>query len=82
MTTAVMETPAIPARQIRHDMDRGILINMGADLKEEALLEEYFEYRNSFGGRPGPLDGGVLHMLVVHQNRRKAKAASKTAKEK
>jgi hypothetical protein len=75
LSNAVLDAPAAAEKRIvRHLMDRGDLIQMGADLNDQTLIDEYFEYRETFG-RPGVLDHATLHRLVVEQNRRKAKAA-------
>jgi hypothetical protein len=76
LSTAVAEAPAVTSRLIRHEMDRGLLVAMKADVNEQALIDEYFEYRDTYG-RPGLLNAATIHMLVVHQNRRKAKSAKK-----
>ena len=74
MSNAVLDVPVVEKRIVRHLMDRGDLVQMGADLTDQILVDEYFEYRETFG-RPGVLDHATLHRLVVEQKRRKAKAA-------
>ena len=73
MSTAVIEAPAVEARAIRDNLDRGFLTLLGADLSETALIDEYYEYRSIFVGK-GAMERANLYTLVVHQNRRKAKA--------
>lgn len=73
--TAVKEEPVVAEPlKIRHLMDKGVLQHMGADLNEPELIEEYYEYRNTFG-KPGIMDNATLHRLVVEQKRRQAKKA-------
>ena len=75
MSTAVQDAPKkVESRSVRHLMDRGALVQLGADLNDQVMVDEYFEYRETFG-RPGILDHATLHRLVVEQNRRQAKAA-------
>ena len=72
MSSAVIEKPETEEpklRQITHSQDRGILVGHGADVLERRLVDEYFEYRDSFGA-PGPLDRATLHRLAVEQKRR------------
>lgn len=77
MSTAVAETPATTEpRAIRHVQDRGILVGFGADVNDTAMIDEYFEYRDSFG-RPGPLDMATLHRLAVESRRRATKKKGK-----
>ncbi len=76
MSTAVQEAPVVAEKPIiRHVMDKGILMQLGADVSDQVLIDEYFEYRSTFGGLPGALDRATLHRLVVEQKRRQAKAA-------
>ena len=72
MSAAVAEEPVV--RLVSHPQDREGLLYYGADLKEPELVEEYFEYRDCTP-KPGRLELATLHMLVVHQRRRKAKKA-------
>ncbi len=72
---AVEEVPAVvEPLKIRHPMDKGVLVNMGADINEPALIEEYFEYRNLFK-KPGIMPEATLIHLVVEQKRRATKKA-------
>jgi hypothetical protein len=74
LSTAVQEAPVAEEKPfIRHEGDKGILKLMGADVTDSVLIDEYFEYRSTFGGQPGPLDRATLHRFAVEQNRRKAK---------
>ena len=80
MSTAVLEPPATAKRLIKHGEDRGYLILNGADVNEDALIDEYFEYRQLSSQGPGPMEIATLRMLVVHQKRRQAKAVAKKDK--
>ena len=75
MSSAVAEKPEAPEakeRAIAHPMDRAQLTGFGADVTDKRLIEEYFEYRDSFSV-PGPMDRATLHRLAVEQKRRAKK---------
>lgn len=77
MSNAVAEPEAKPARLITKMEDRGLLMLYGADLSEQALIDEYFEFRSLPNQGNGGLEPAILKTLAVSQNRRKAKASKK-----
>lgn len=77
MSTAVLDKPAEKSavvaaepRQIRHAEDRGVLVLFGADVTEQGLIDDYYEYRDYNAGQPGKLDRATLHGLAVEQRKR------------
>jgi hypothetical protein len=78
------ETPAEEPRRITHPEDSRALKNYGAKIEEEAIIAEYFEYRETFGlgwgEAPGAMPLGTLLELAVRQKRRLAKAAKAATK--
>jgi hypothetical protein len=70
----IEEPVAVEPRRIGHNQDRPVLQGFGADVTELALIEEYFEYRDTYN-KPGMLPGDTLLRLAVEQKRRLARKA-------
>jgi hypothetical protein len=83
LSTTLTEQPKAEAttpepRKIRHPQDIAVLRGFGATVDDPALIDEYFEYRETFGlgygTRPGGMPEATLLELRLRQKRRQAKA--------